>query len=177
MNFTFTQDQLDFQEAIATMLKSEVTADAIRARWSADGGVDDAFLKQAHDLGLNSMLVPEALGGLGLQAADFILLAEACGEVALPEPLVESVMTTTPLLVDILDQGLGNSDVQRVIDGVLAGESRVAVGHSINPYINYADCADWFVLPDGNSLYLMPREAVTLDEKKSVDPSDRKSVV
>ena len=173
MNFTFTQDQLDFQKAIATMLKSEVTADSIRARWSADGGVDDVFLKQAHDLGLNSMLVPEALGGLGLQAADFILLAEACGEVALPEPLVESVMTTTPLLVDILDQGLGNSDVQRVIDGVLAGESRVAVGHSINPYINYADSADWFVLPDGNSLYLMPREAVTLDEKKSVDPSRR----
>jgi hypothetical protein len=59
MNFTFTQDQLDFQEAIATMLKSEVTADSIRARWSADGGVDDAFLKQAQDLGLNSMLVPE----------------------------------------------------------------------------------------------------------------------
>ena len=26
MNFTFTQDQLDFQEAIASMLKSEVTA-------------------------------------------------------------------------------------------------------------------------------------------------------
>ena len=77
MNFTFTQDQLDFQEAIATMLKSEVTADSIRARWSADDDVDDAFLKQAHDLGLNSMLVPEALGGLGLQAADFILLAEA----------------------------------------------------------------------------------------------------
>ena len=29
MNFTFTQDQLDFQEAIASMLKSEVTADSI----------------------------------------------------------------------------------------------------------------------------------------------------
>ena len=36
MNFTFTQDQLDFQEAIASMLKSEVTADSIRARWSAE---------------------------------------------------------------------------------------------------------------------------------------------
>ena len=51
------------------------------------------------------MLVPEALGGLGLQTTDFILLAEACGEVALPEPVVESVMVSTPLLVDILDQG------------------------------------------------------------------------
>ena len=173
MNFTFTQDQLDFQEAIASMLKSEVTADSIRARWSAEAGVDAAFLAQAHELGLNSMLVPEALGGLGLQTTDFILLAEACGEVALPEPVVESVMVSTPLLVDILDQGLGNADVQRVIDGVLAGEMRVAVGHSINPCINYADSVDWFLLPEGNSLYLVPRDAVTLDEKKSVDPSRR----
>ena len=173
MNFTFTQDQLDFQEAIASMLKSEVTADTIRARWSAEAGLDDAFLRQAHELGLYSMLVPEALGGLGLQTTDFILLAEACGEVALPEPVVESVMVSTPLLVDILDQGLGNADVQRVIDAVLGGEVRVAVGHSINPCINYADSADWFLLVDGNSIYLLPRDAVTLDAKKSVDPSRR----
>ena len=71
MNFTFTQDQLDFQEAIASMLKSEVTADSIRARWSAEAGVDAAFLTQVHELGLNSMLVPEALGGLGLQTMAF----------------------------------------------------------------------------------------------------------
>jgi alkylation response protein AidB-like acyl-CoA dehydrogenase len=126
MNFTFTQDQLDFQDAVAAMLRSEVTADSIRARWSASDGTDRTFLKQAHDLGLSSMLVPEALGGLGLTTGDFILLAEACGEVALPEPIVESVMVVLPMLVDILDQGLGNSDVQRVIDGVLAGDLRVA---------------------------------------------------
>lgn len=173
MNFTFTQDQFDFQEAIASMLKSEVTADSIRSRWSAEAGVDGAFLKQAHELGLNAMLVPEALGGLGLQTTDFILLAEACGEVALPEPLVESVMVSTPILVDILDQGLGNADVQRVIDAVLGGDARVAVGHSINPCINYADSADWFLLSEGDSLYLVPNDAITLDKKKSVDPSRR----
>ena len=173
MNFTFTQDQLDFQEAIASMLKTEVTADSIRRRWSAGSGVDAEFLLQAHQLGLSSMLVPEALGGLGLQTTDFILLAEACGEVALPEPVVESVMVSTPLLVDILDQGLGNADVQRVIDSVLEGEARVTVGHSINPCINYADSADWFLLPNGNSLYLLPRDIVTLDKKQSVDPSRR----
>ena len=112
MNFTFTQDQLDFQDAITSMLRTEVTADSIRARWQNSSGVDSAFMQQAHDLGLNSMLIPESLGGLGLTAVDFILLAEACGEVALPEPLVESVMVTAPSLVDILDQGLGNADVQ-----------------------------------------------------------------
>jgi len=82
MNFTFTQDQLDFQDAITSMLRTEVTADSIRARWQNSSGVDSAFMQQAHDLGLNSMLIPESLGGLGLTAVDFILLAEACGEVA-----------------------------------------------------------------------------------------------
>ena len=173
MNFTFTQDQLDFQEAISSMLRAEVTADSIRARWKNESGVDSAFMGQAHDLGLNSMLIPESLGGLGLTPVDFILLAEACGEVALPEPLVESVMVTTPSLVDILDQGLGNVDVQKVIDGVLAGEVRVALGHAINPCINYADSADWFLLPDGDGVYLLPKEAVTLEVKTSVDPSRR----
>lgn len=173
MNFTFTQDQLDFQEAISSMLRAEVTADSIRARWQNESGVDSAFMQQAHDLGLNSMLIPESLGGLGLKPVDFILLAEACGEVALPEPLVESVMVTTPSLVDILDQGLGNADVQKVIDGVLAGEVGVALGHGINPCINYADSADWFLLPEGDGVYLLPREAVTLETKTSVDPSRR----
>ena len=76
MNFTFTQDQLDFQDAIASMLRSEVTADTVRSRWATTAGVDERFLSQVHELGLNSMLVPEALGGLGLGVTDFILLAE-----------------------------------------------------------------------------------------------------
>ena len=42
MNFTFTQDQLDFQEAISSMLLREVTADSIRARWQNESGVDSA---------------------------------------------------------------------------------------------------------------------------------------
>ena len=65
MNFAFTDDQMEFFEAIATMLRTEVTADRIRARWD-NQGVDADFLRQAHELGLSSMLVPESLGGLGL---------------------------------------------------------------------------------------------------------------
>lgn len=173
MNFTFTQDQLDFQDAIASMLRSEVTADTVRSRWATTAGVDERFLSQVHELGLNSMLVPEALGGLGLGVTDFILLAEACGEVALPEPVVESVMVSTPLLVDILDQGLGNADIQKVVDGVLAGDLRVSLGHAINPCINYADSADWFLVSEGDGIYLVPKEAISFKARKSVDPSRR----
>lgn len=173
MNFTFTEDQLSFRDAIEAMLQGEVTADRIRDRWPTDHGMETALLEQVQALGLNAMLVPEALGGLGLGPTDFILLAEACGQVALPEPVVETVMVAMPLLVDILDRGLGNGDVQQVINGVSAGTLKVAVGHPINPCVNFADSADWLLLGRGDEVYLVPQDAVELTARRSVDPSRR----
>ena len=59
MNFTFTQDQLDFQDAIASMLRSEVTADTVRSRWATTAGVDERFLSQVHELGLSLIHISE----------------------------------------------------------------------------------------------------------------------
>ncbi|MEY2908198.1 MAG: hypothetical protein RLZZ602_721 [Pseudomonadota bacterium] len=173
MNFTFTEDQLSFREAIEALLVGEVTPERIRARWQTDTGVDDALMAQVLESGLISMQVPEALGGLGMGPIDFVLLAEACGQVALPEPVVETAMVALPLLVDVLDRGLGNGDVQQVIDGVCAGSLRIAVGHPINPCVNFADVADWLLLPHADEIYLVPRDAVALTPRKSVDPSRR----
>jgi len=97
MNFTFTEDQLSFREAIEALLVGEVTPERIRARWQTDTGVDDALMAQVLESGLISMQVPEALGGLGMGPIDFVLLAEACGQVALPEPVVETAMVALPL--------------------------------------------------------------------------------
>lgn len=177
MNFTFNEDQLNFRDAIATMLQGEVTADRIRSRWDSQYGRDDALLEQVQALGLSSMLLPESLDGLGLDLVDFILIAEACGRAALPESVVESVMVATPLLVDVMDRGLGNGDVQRVLDAVAQGHQSVAVGHPINPCINFADSADWFLLGHGDELHLVPASGVSLCKHKSVDPSRRLSTV
>lgn len=173
MDFTFNEDQLNFRDAIAAMLDGEVTTDRIRARWSTEYGRDDALLEQVQALGLSGMLVPESLDGLGLNLVDFVLIAEACGRVALPESVVESVMVVTPLLVDILDRGLGNGDVQRVLEALVSGEASVGLGHPINPCINFAASADWFLLGYGDELHLVPASGVSLREHKSVDPSRR----
>jgi alkylation response protein AidB-like acyl-CoA dehydrogenase len=173
MNFTFDDDQLAYRDAVDAMLQGEVTADRIRARWETSTGIDEALVAQVQALGLGSMLVPESLGGLGLGAVDFILLAEACGRVALPEAVVDSVMVATPLLVDVLDRGLGNGSVQRVIEGLCAGDLSVGVGHPINPCINFADSTDWLLLARGEALYLVPTDQVELHAVKSVDPSRR----
>ena len=89
----------------------------------------------------------------------------------MPEPLVESVMVTTPSLVDILDQGLGNADVQKVIDGVLAGEVALPWVMPSTLHQLCGQCGLVFT-SEGDGVYLLPKEAVTLG-LKSVDPSGR----
>jgi alkylation response protein AidB-like acyl-CoA dehydrogenase len=172
MNFTFTEDQQMFAEAARSVLTAEVTSDRIRERWSTASGLDRSLLKQVQELGLPGMLVPEALGGLGLGQTDFVMMAQTCGYVACPEPIVEQVMVTAPLLVDVLDKGLGDGSVQTALDALQSG-ALVATGHPINPFINFAEQAEWFLLGHGEGLYLLPANAVTVKPSKSVDPSRR----
>ena len=137
MNFTFTEDQNTFADATRAVLTAEVTADRIRDRWLTASGIDGPLLQQIQELGLPGMLVPEALGGLGLGQTDFVMMAQTCGYVACPEPIAEQAMVTAPLLVDVLDKGLGNGSVQTALDA-LQGGAMVATGHPINPFINFA---------------------------------------
>ena len=86
MDFTFSEDQLLFQESVRDFLVNEVTAERIRASWETDSGREEALWNQLAELGLTGMTVPEVHGGLGMTALDFVLLAQECGYVALPEP-------------------------------------------------------------------------------------------
>ena len=177
MDFTFTAEQLEFRDTVAGLLKTEVTSDSIRERWSSDRGKDPALQEQLLAMGVYSLLFPESLGGLGMDAIDAVLLAEACGAVALPEPMAETMIVASPLLVDILNRGLGNGAIQPIIDGVMDGRVNVAVLHPINPYLNFAADVDWILAGSGDGLYLLPRDAVNLTSAKSLDPSRRLSSV
>ncbi|MDP4654337.1 MAG: acyl-CoA/acyl-ACP dehydrogenase [Porticoccaceae bacterium] len=178
MNFTFNDDQLLFRDTVRDLLTHEVTAERIRQRWDSATGIDSAALKSMVDLGLTAALVPEAQGGLGLNAVDFILLAEECGRAALPEPIVDSCLVATPMLVDA-DRALdgGNSCLLELLEGIAAGEQTVLCGTSINPYINYAHCADYLLLPHGNEVHLVAVKDVELERQTSVDLSRRLSKV
>ena len=173
MDFTFSEDQHTFVDAVRSMLTSEVTPDRIRARWVNDTGIDAALLEQVADLGVMGMLVPETLGGLGLGQTDFIMLAQAAGEVALPEPVVEQAAVVSPLLTDILERGLGGESIQSMVDDLVGGKISVAVAHPINPFVNFADQADWLLVGQGEDVCLIPRAEVELRSQSSVDPSRR----
>ncbi|NDH75695.1 MAG: acyl-CoA dehydrogenase family protein, partial [Actinobacteria bacterium] len=149
MDFTFSAEQLEFRDTLSSLLQTEVTGERIRARWQSESGRDAALEQQLLEMGVYSLLFPESLGGLGMNTIDAVLLAEACGKAVLPEPLAETMMVASPLLVDVLDRGLGNGAIQSIIDQVMDGNTQVALAHPINPYLNYAASADWVLAASG----------------------------
>jgi len=82
------------------------------------------------------------------------------------------------MLVDA-DRALdgGNSCLLELLEGIAAGEQTVLCGPSINPYINYAHCADYLLLPHGNEVHLVAVKDVELERQTSVDLSRRLSKV
>ena len=168
MDFTFTEEQLLFQESVRDFLFNEVTPERIRASWQSDTGREHLLWQQLTDLGLVGMTVPEEHGGLGMNEVDFILLAQECGYVALPEPLVHTALVAVPLLSD-----LGGELAAQWLPKIAAGQAKALVGLEQNLLVEDAHVADLLLLQRGDAIYALTPEQVSLRHNESVDPSRR----
>ena len=169
MDFRFTEDQLLLAEGAREFLCAEVSVERIRALWASTTGRDNALWAQLAGLGLTGLLVPEAHGGLGLGDADFVAIAEACGYVALPEPLVDTALIAAALLRDAGNETLAATWLSRIAEGT----ARIAVGHPVNPLVADAHVADLLLLTHADAIHAVPRAAVTLTANEGLDPSRR----
>jgi alkylation response protein AidB-like acyl-CoA dehydrogenase len=168
MNFTFSEDQLLFQESVRDFLLKEVTSDRVRAGWETESGRDEQLWQQLSELGLTGMTVPEAFGGLGMDELDFVLLAQECGYVALPEPLVHTALVAVPTLTAI-----GGDLAARWLPKIAAGEAKVVVGLEQNLVTEDAHVADLVLLQKGSEMLALTPQQMQLSRNESVDPSRR----
>ncbi|MEP1471535.1 MAG: acyl-CoA dehydrogenase family protein [Halieaceae bacterium] len=166
MDFTFTEDQLLFRDSVSDFMRTEVTAERIRAGWDSDSGRDPALWQQLVELGLVGITVPEAFGGLGMNSLDFVLLAQECGYVALPEPLVQTALVAVPML-----EALGGDTATEWLPKIAAGEGIVAVGLEQNLLVEDAHIANLLLLEQGGEIHAVTPEQCELQRSESVDPS------
>jgi len=167
MDFTFTEDQLLFQEEIIKFLVNEITPEKIRELWETDSGRSNELWAQLAELGLTGMTVPEEFGGLGMNEVDFVLLAQECGYVALPEPLVETVLVAVPLINSLPVDSVKFAWLPRIA----SGEAKVAVGLTQNLLVADAHIADLFLLQYDEEIHAVTKSHVKLTHNASVDPS------
>lgn len=168
MDFSFSRDQLLFQDNVRSFLINEVTPERIRELWQSDSGRSDQLWAQLVELGLTALTVPEAQEGMGMNELDFILIAQECGYAGLPEPLVETVLVGVPLLAALDEQhtALKHDWLTRV-----AGAARLAIAEPGNPLVSDAHVADLLLLAHGDEVHALERGAVRLTRNESVDPS------
>ena len=166
MDFTFSEDQLLFQASVRDFLVNEVTPERIRDSWETESGRDAALWQQLTELGLVGMTVPEEHGGLGMSELDFVLLAQECGYVALPEPLVHTALVAVPMLND-----LGGELAAHWLPRVAAGEAKVVVGLQQNQLVEDAHVADLLLLQQDGEIFALTPDQVELRHNESVDPS------
>lgn len=169
MDFRFSDDQKLFQQTVREFLVAEVTPERIRASWQTDTGRSDALWTQLAELGLTGITVPEAHGGLDMNELDFVLLAEEIGYVALPEPLIDTVLVGVPCLRDCGNEQLAGEWLPKIA----AGEARLAIGLDCNPLVADAHVAELLLLARGDELHAVPRADVALTANACLDPSRR----
>jgi alkylation response protein AidB-like acyl-CoA dehydrogenase len=159
--FRFTDDQVLFRDAVRDLLEKECPPSHVRAMWESDTGRSPELWEKLAGMGVVGLTVPESHGGLGLDEVDLVLILEASGRAALPEPLVETTAVGAPLLVDVgaLDR--------------LPRDGIVSVGLAALPYVTDAHVADLLVLQRDDELHALTRHDVELTPQPSVDGARR----
>ncbi len=156
MDFSFTDDQLAFRDAVRDVLAKECPPSVVRAAWTNATGRSGAAWDALGEMGVLGAMVAESEGGLGLTELDVVLLAEESGYFALPEPFVEHVLVGAPIVA--ADHG-----------GVVSGATTVTAG---DPLIPYGAAADVLVRLDPDPEVASGAGAV-LESLTSVDGSRR----
>lgn len=167
MDFTFNEDQLLFQEGVRDFLTNEVTPELIRKLWESDTGRSDELWGQLTELGLTGLTVPEDFGGMGMNEVDFVLLAQECGYVALPEPLVNMVLVAVPTLAESSNEDLKAAWLPKVAEG----SAKIVLGLEQNLLVEDAHVADLIIMQKAGALYAVEPANAEIEFNQSVDPS------
>ncbi len=158
MDFRFSEDALTLAQGAADILQGECPPERLR---STDR---ESLWPKLAEMGLIGTLAPESAGGLGLDGTDFALIAEECGRVALPEPLVMVAGVAVPCIATT-DEG--------ALADVIAGTHLPLPVHPLNPFTNLADQADGFIFATDDGVYGVPASQATLTAQQSIDPNRR----
>lgn len=90
MDFTLTDEQVGFAEAITDLMKAADSVAVARAWAAGDTASGVALWKRLADLGVTALVAPEDEGGLGGSLVDLVVAFEALGHELAVGPWIES---------------------------------------------------------------------------------------
>ena len=166
MDFSFSDDQLMFRDAVRDLLANECPPEVVRSAWENETGRTDGLWAALAEMGVVGMTAPESAGGLGMDETNLVLLLEEAGRAALPEPLLEHTAVGLPTLAEA-----GGPLAEAWLERAAAGEETLAAGPAEGYTVNAASSD--LVLLIGDQVEAVPVADASLVEHQSVDGSRR----
>jgi alkylation response protein AidB-like acyl-CoA dehydrogenase len=171
VDFTFSNEQLAFREAIRKFLVVEAAPEMLREIWETTRSGRSAELRgKLADQGLTALSVPEAFGGIGLGDLDWVMVHQELGYHGIPDSLTDCAY----LAVDMINRLPGNAALkEQWLQRIAEGRARIAVGHPANPLVADAEAADLILLWHQDEVHALTPAQVSLRLNPSIDASRR----
>ncbi|ABZ76690.1 acyl-CoA dehydrogenase domain protein [Shewanella halifaxensis HAW-EB4] len=175
MDFTFTEDELAFREAISRFLMTEAAPEALREIWETDTGRSPELRNKIAEQGLTALSIPEESGGLGLGDVAWSLMTQELGYYGIPDSLADTAYLAAGVLSALpqTDNAERNEQIKQWLVAIGEGSIRVAVGHPVNPLVADAAVADLLILLDGDDVHAVTRKDIDVVLRPSIDSSRR----
>jgi alkylation response protein AidB-like acyl-CoA dehydrogenase len=117
MDFGFSEEQEMLRQSVRGFLDAECPMTYVRQMMEDERGFSDDQWKKMAELGWTGLIVPEQLGGAGLNMVDMVVVLEEMGKVVMPGPFFASVI----LGGIAIDLGGSEAQKQRYLPDLAAG--------------------------------------------------------
>jgi len=120
VNFAFSEEQDQLREFVRSFLETKSSEEEVRRLMETEEGYDQAVWSQmAEQLGLQSLIVPEAHGGQGFGYVELIIVLEEMGRSLLCAPYFSTVVLGANALIHSGDEGAQAAH----LPGIASGET------------------------------------------------------
>ena len=169
MRFAFDDQQLEFRSQLRALAEKQCTPADLRASWDSELGWSLERYRALAELGVTSVTVPVAHGGLGLGFVDLVLLLEEAGRSGLPEPLADTAAVGVPLLASVPGDAADELR-RRWLPEVAAGRVALAVAEPGAP-TRVAAGAELILVHGDGRLHAIEAKDLELVPRRSIDGS------
>ena len=105
MNFAFNEEQEELRRMVAKFLEEKSPESEVRRLMETDEGYDPVVWRQmAQQLGLQSLTIPESLGGSGFSYVELIVVLEEMGAALLCAPFFSTIALAANALLTSGDE-------------------------------------------------------------------------
>ena len=166
MNFIFTEEQIQFKDAIKSFLAEECAPASIRDGWQKNKSFNLERWKNLIELGVLSSNLPEEKGGLGMDQVTLALMVEEMGYAGLPEPVAEQIFLVNDV-IPFLPKNVSEAVESNYNDGT----QYIALAHPLAPNPLFLNDAAGLISLDNSECKFIAKEDMDFEIISSNDPS------